>query len=147
MSLSRRLFISSLIGLAAFGRVAVAQEKSPLAELLSDVSDQSLRDFIEKHDSDGKWDGKHYYDRQNNQRYTREEWRKELQWRYQEEKEGRDWRKERYGKDFKDHPTRDDDKNSKRKDKDNKDKNKNKKSDKKKPPRPPKDKRPDPKKG
>ena len=100
MSLSRRLFIASLVGLATLGRSAVAQEKGPLAELLSNVSDRSLRDFMEKHDRDGRWDGRYYYDRQNDKRYTRDEWRKELEWRYRQEKEGRDWRRERYGKDF-----------------------------------------------
>ena len=157
MSLSRRLFITSLVGLATLGRSAIAQEKGPLAELLSNVSDRSLRDFMEKHDRDGRWDGHYYYDRQNDKRYTRDEWRKELEWRYKQEKEGRDWRRERYGKDFKDRRDRNDERDRKHfkddrkppKDKKN-DKRKpasrakDKKNEHRKPPRQPKDKRPEP---
>ena len=140
MSLSRRLFIASMVGLATLGRSAIAQEKGPLAEMLSNVSDRALRDFMEKHDRDGRWDGRYYYDRHNDKRYTRDEWRKELEWRYRQEKEGRDWRRERYGKDFKDRRDRDDDRDRKRF-KDDRKPPKDRKPDKRKPPRPPKDKK------
>ena len=98
MSVSRRLFLSSVLGFAFLGQRAFAQEKSPLSEILSGISDRAMRDFVERHDKDGHWDGKYYYDRRNNKRYTKDEWRKELEWRFKEEKAGRDWHQERYGK-------------------------------------------------
>ena len=137
MSVSRRLFLSSVFGFAFLGQRAFAQEKSPLSEILSGISDRAMRDFVERHDKDGRWDGKYYYDRQNNKRYTKDEWRKELEWRYKEEKAGRDWRKERYGK-----GTREKDEDKKRKDRDEK-KRPPKPNKDKKPPRPKKDHRPD----
>ena len=145
MSVSRRLFLSSVFGFAFLGQRAFAQEKSPLSEILSGISDRAMRDFVERHDKDGRWDGKYYYDRQNNKRYTKDEWRKELEWRFKEEKAGRDWRQERYGK-----PRRDkDDRDRDHRDRDEKKRKPRKppKPDKaKKPPRPPKDKRPKPRK-
>ena len=66
-----------------------------------------------------------YYDREDNRRYTRDEWRKEMRWRYNEEKAGRNWRNERYRRkkdDDKRKPPRKDDRrdnmrrNDKRKD-------------------------------
>ena len=122
MSVTRRLFIASALGLAFLGSKAFAEEKSPLGEFLSSVKDKAMKDFMERHDKDGRWDGKYYYDRENNKRYTRDEWRKELEWRYKEEKAGR----------------REMDENKKRKDRDEK----------KRPPKPKKDKKPPrPKKG
>ncbi len=137
MSVARRLFIASALGLAFLGSKAFAEEKSPLGEFLSNVKDKAMKDFMERHDKDGRWDGKYYYDRENNKRYTRDEWRKELEWRYKEEKAGRDWRKERYGK-----GPREMDENKKRKDRDEKKRPPKPKKDKK-PPRPKKDHRPD----
>lgn len=137
MSVTRRLFIASALGLAFLGSKAFAVEKSPLGEFLSNVKDKAMKDFMERHDKDGRWDGKYYYDRENNKRYTRDKWRKELEWRYKEEKAGRDWRKERYGK-----GPREMDENKKRKDRDEKKRPPKPKKDKK-PPRPKKDHRPD----
>lgn len=136
MSVTRRLFIASALGLAFLGSKAFAEEKSPLGEFLSNVKDKAMKDFMERHDKDGRWDGKYYYDRENNKRYTRDEWRKELEWRYKEEKAGRDWRKERYGKGPREME------NKKGKDRDEKKRPPKPKKDKK-PPRPKKDHRPD----
>lgn len=146
MSVSRRLFLSSVLGFAFLGQRAFAQEKSPLSEILSGISDRAMRDFVERHDKDGRWDGKYYYDRRNNKRYTKDEWRKELEWRFKEEKAGRDWHQERYGKPRRD---RDDDRDRDPRARDEKKRKPRKppKPDKaKKPPRPPKDKRPKPRK-
>ena len=106
MSVTRRLFVASALGLAFLGSKAFAEEKSPLGEFLSSVKDKA-------------------------------KWRKELEWRYKEEKAGRDWRKERYGK-----GTREKDEDKKRKDRDEK-KRPPKPNKDKKPPRPKKDHRPD----
>lgn len=62
MSVTRRLFIASALGLAFLGSKAFAEEKSPLGEFLSNVKDKAMKDFMERHDKDGRWDGKYYYD-------------------------------------------------------------------------------------
>lgn len=96
MTISRRMFLAALLGSAA--TVTLAADGDFFKDLLGDIKDQKERDFFERHRDDAKWNGKHYYDRENNKRYTRDEWRKEMQWRYNEEKSGRDWREKRYGK-------------------------------------------------
>ena len=80
MGISRRLF---LVGLAAAASVeAYAAEGDFFKELISGISDRSERDFFERHRDDGRWDGQYYYDRHNNKRYTRDEWSREMRWRY-----------------------------------------------------------------
>lgn len=56
MSVTRRLFIASALGLAFLGSKAFAEEKSPLGEFLSNVKDKAMKDFMERHDKDGRWD-------------------------------------------------------------------------------------------
>ena len=75
--------------------------------------------YAEKYRDEGRWDGRYYYDRYDTRRYTRDEWRRELERRARSEEDGRDWRDEkrraweekRYGKNHRrfDRSRRDDD--------------------------------------
>ena len=90
MKLTRR----TLIAMAALGLPALAQaaEDGLFGELLSGAKDAAYRKFLEDREGESRWDGKYYYDEYDNKRYTRDEWRRELERRYREEKSGRDWR-------------------------------------------------------
>ena len=70
MSVTRRLFIASALGLAFLGSKAFAEEKSPLGEFLSNVKDKAMKDFMERHDKDGRWDVQYTYDREHTKRST-----------------------------------------------------------------------------
>ena len=114
MGISRRMFVAALLG--ACTAPAMAADGDFFKDLISDIKDDSERKFYESHRDDARWDGKYYYDRENNKRYTRDEWKKEMNWRYKEEKAGRDWRKERYSKDDRRDNRRDDRRDAKRDD-------------------------------
>ena len=90
MKLTRR----TLIAMAALGLPALAHaaEDGLFGELLSGAKDAAYRKFLEDREGESHWDGKYYYDEYDNKRYTRDEWRRELERRYREEKSGRDWR-------------------------------------------------------
>lgn len=90
MKLTRR----TLIAMAALGLPALAQaaEDGLFGELLSGAKDAAYRKFLEDREGESRWDGKYYYDEYDNKRYTRDEWRRELERRYREETSGRDWR-------------------------------------------------------
>ena len=105
---SRRVFLSALAlgALMPFSGTSRAAEESGLRDLLGGMADAAARRYAEKHRDEGRWDGKYYYDRYDNRRYTRDEWRRELERRARFEDEGRDWRdakrraweEKRYGK-------------------------------------------------
>lgn len=110
MSTSRRAFLSWIAAATVVpfaGRVEAAEE-SGLRELLGGIADAATRQYAEKYRDDGRWDGKYYYDRYDNRRYTRDEWRREIERRARFEREGRDWRdakrraweEKRYGKNY-----------------------------------------------
>lgn len=94
MTISRRVFLAALLGGATTG--VLAADEDFFKNLIGEIKDRKERDFFERHRDDARWDGKYYYDREDNRRYTRDEWRKEMRWRYNEEKAGRNWRNERY---------------------------------------------------
>lgn len=145
MGISRRMFVAALLG--ACTAPAMAADGDFFKDLISGIKDDSERKFYESHRDDARWDGKYYYDRENNKRYTRDEWKKEMSWRYKEEKAGRDWRKERYSKNDRRDAKRDDRRDARR-DKDRDDKRDGKRDrkdqdDKKRRPDPKKDRRDD----
>lgn len=104
---SRRGFLS-MVMLAALAPAVHAAEESGLKDLLGGIADAATRRYAEKYSDDGRWDGKYYYDRYDNRRYTRDEWRREIERRARYEREGRDWRddkrraweEKRYGKNY-----------------------------------------------
>lgn len=63
--------------------------------ILQGIKDRKEREWYEKNRDEGRWDGKYFWDREDGKRYTRDEWQKELRWRYSEERAGRDWRAKR----------------------------------------------------
>ena len=135
---NRRSLVLALTAAALTPTVTFAAEAGDIfGGILQGIKDRKEREWYEKNRDEGRWDGKYFWDREDGKRYTRDEWRKELEWRYKEEKAGRDWRKERYGK-----GPREMDENKKRKDRDEKKRPPKPKKDKK-PPRPKKDHRPD----
>ena len=54
MSVTRRLFIASALGLAFLGSKAFAEEKSPLDEFLSNVKDKAMKEGMREKDEDKK---------------------------------------------------------------------------------------------
>lgn len=97
MAISRRAFLAASVATAISSLVAPASwaaqgDGGVLSDLLSGVADSAARRYIEQHADEGRWDGKYYYDEYDNKRYTRDQWRKELERRANAEKSGRDWR-------------------------------------------------------
>ena len=102
--ISRRLLITGFAAAAA----------STIAPAVMAAGDGGFGDFLgelayaEKYRDDARWDGKYYYDKYDNRRYSRSEWQREIQRRARAEEEGRDWRdskrraweEKRYGKDY-----------------------------------------------
>ncbi len=86
---SRRLFLTAA---AAAAMVSAAPAFAALDDVLSGLSDAVSRRYAEKYRDDARWDGKYYYDKYDNRRYTRKEWHNELSRRVKAEDEGRDWR-------------------------------------------------------
>lgn len=106
---NRRSFILALTAAALTPTVTFAADAGDIfGGILQGIKDRKEREWYEKHRDDGRWDGKYYWDREDNKRYTRDEWQRELRWRYNEEKAGRDWRAKRGRKPHKPDPRRDD---------------------------------------
>ena len=106
---NRRSFILALTAAALTPTVTYAAEAGDIfGNILQGIKDRKEREWYEKHRDEGRWDGKYYWDREDNKRYTRDEWQRELRWRYNEEKAGRDWRAQRGRKPRKPDPRRDD---------------------------------------
>ena len=106
---NRRSFILALTAAALTPTVTFAADAGDIfGGILQGIKDRKEREWYEKHRDDGRWDGKYYWDRADNKRYTRDEWQRELRWRYNEEKAGRDWRAKRGRKPRKPDPRRDD---------------------------------------
>lgn len=82
--LTRRRLVAAA-GLAALAPLAASAADNGFMELLSSIKDRSEREYFERHRDDARWDGKYYYDRKSNKRYSRDEWRRELQRRHQDE--------------------------------------------------------------
>ena len=116
--LNRRAFIAAAAAAAIFPAVSQAADDSSIfGGILQGIKDKKEREWFEKNRNDGRWDGKYYYDREDGKRYTRDEWQKELRWRYNEEKSGRDWRSQRGRKSAKKDARRSDPRAEKRGDK------------------------------
>ena len=104
---SRREFLMATGALSLMPFAASAADKGFL-DLISNIKDRSEREYFERHRDDARWDGKYYYDKYDNRRYSRSEWQREIQRRARAEEEGRDWRdskrraweEKRYGKDY-----------------------------------------------
>ena len=106
---NRRSFILALTAAALTPTVTFAADAGDIfGGILQGIKDRKEREWYEKHRDEGRWDGKYYWDREDNKRYTRDEWQRELRWRYNEEKAGRDWRAQRGRKPRKPDPRRDD---------------------------------------
>lgn len=111
---NRRTFLVAAAALAVLPAASYAAEGDIFSGILQGIRDRKEREWFEKNRDEGRWDGKYYYDREDGKRYTRDEWQKELRWRYNEEKAGRDWRKQRGRK-----PRNDDRRNDRRDDRRN----------------------------
>ena len=98
--LNRRTFLAMAAAAAMVPAVSYADAGDIFGGILQGIKDKKEREWFEKNRNEGRWDGKYYYDREDGKRYTRDEWQKELRWRYNEEKAGRDWRSKRGRKPF-----------------------------------------------
>ena len=84
---NRRSFILALTAAALTPTVTYAAEAGDIfGNILQGIKDRKEREWYEKHRDEGRWDGKYYYDRKTNKRYSRDAWRKELSRRHQEDK-------------------------------------------------------------
>ena len=82
---SRRKFLMAAGALSLMPLAAPADDRGFL-DLISSIKDRSEREYFERHRDDARWDGRYYYDRKTNRRYSRDDWRKELRRRHQEER-------------------------------------------------------------
>ena len=106
---NRRSFLLALTAAALTPTVTYAAEAGDIfGNILQGIKNRKEREWYEKNRDEGRWDGKYFWDREDNKRYTRDEWQRELRWRYNEEKAGRDWRAKRGRKPRKPDPRRDD---------------------------------------
>lgn len=112
---NRRTLLAAAAALAVLPVASHAAEGDIFSGILQGIRDRKEREWFEKNRDEGRWDGKYYYDREDGKRYTRDEWQKELRWRYNEEKAGRDWRKQR-GRKPRNDARRDDRRNDRRED-------------------------------
>ena len=93
---NRRSLILALTAAALTPTVTFAAEAGDIfGGILQGIKDRKEREWYEKNRDEGRWDGKYFWDREDGKRYTRDEWQKELRWRYDEERAGRDWRAKR----------------------------------------------------
>ena len=93
---NRRSLILALTAAALTPTVTFAAEAGDIfGGILQGIKDRKEREWYEKNRDEGRWDGKYFWDREDGKRYTRDEWQKELRWRYNEERAGRDWRAKR----------------------------------------------------
>ena len=107
---SRRLLITGFAAAAAsaIAPAVMAAGDGGFGDLLGGLADAASRRYAEKYRDDARWDGKYYYDKYDNRRYSRSEWQREIQRRARAEEEGRDWRdskrraweEKRYGKNY-----------------------------------------------
>lgn len=107
---TRRQIVSAFLAAAVspFAVNAWAADSTGLSDLLGGIADVATRRYAERYRDEGCWDGRYYYDNYDNRRYTRDEWRRELERRARAEDEGRDWRdskrraweEKRYGKEY-----------------------------------------------
>lgn len=107
---TRRQIVSAFLAAAVspFAVNAWAADSTGLSDLLGGIADVAARRYAERYRDEGRWDGRYYYDNYDNRRYTRDEWRRELERRARAEDEGRDWRdskrraweEKRYGKEY-----------------------------------------------
>ena len=108
--ISRRLLITGFAAAAAsaIAPAVMAAGDGGFGDLLGGLADAASRRYAEKYRDDARWDGKYYYDKYDNRRYSRSEWQREIQRRARAEEEGRDWRdskrraweEKRYGKNY-----------------------------------------------
>ena len=107
--ISRRLLITGFAAAAASAIApAVMAGDGGFGDLLGGLADAASRRYAEKYRDDARWDGKYYYDKYDNRRYSRSQWQREIQRRARAEEEGRDWRdskrraweEKRYGKNY-----------------------------------------------
>lgn len=108
--ISRRLLITGFAAAAAstIAPAVMAAGDGGFGDFLGGLADAASRRYAEKYRDDARWDGKYYYDKYDNRRYSRSEWQREIQRRTRAEEEGRDWRdskrraweEKRYGKDY-----------------------------------------------
>lgn len=108
--ISRRLLITGFAAAAAsaIAPAVMAAGDGGFGDLLGGLADAASRRYAEKYRDDARWDGKYYYDKYDNRRYSRSEWQREIQRRARAEEEGRDWRDskrrawedKRYGKNY-----------------------------------------------
>lgn len=108
--ISRRLLITGFAAAAAstIAPAVMAAGDGGFGDFLGGLADAASRRYAEKYRDDARWDGKYYYDKYDNRRYSRSEWQREIQRRARAEEEGRDWRdskrraweEKRYGKDY-----------------------------------------------
>ena len=93
---NRRSLILALTAAALTPTVTFAAEAGDIfGGILQGIRDRKEREWYEKNRDEGRWDGKYFWDREDGKRYTRDEWQKELRWRYSEERAGRDRRAKR----------------------------------------------------
>ena len=86
---NRRSFILALTAAALTPTVTYAAEAGDIfGNILQGIKDRKEREWYEKHRDEGRWDGKYYWDREDNKRYTRDEWRRYLEERYRGERGG-----------------------------------------------------------
>ena len=92
--ISRRLLITGFAAAAAsaIAPAVMAAGDGGFGDLLGGLADAASRRYAEKYRDDARWDGKYYYDKYDNRRYSRSEWQREIQRRARAEEEGRDWR-------------------------------------------------------
>lgn len=92
--ISRRLLITGFAAAAAstIAPAVMAAGDGGFGDFLGGLADAASRRYAEKYRDDARWDGKYYYDKYDNRRYSRSEWQREIQRRARAEEEGRDWR-------------------------------------------------------
>ena len=100
--ISRRLLITGFAAAAAstIAPAVMAAGDGGFGDFLGGLADAASRRYAEKYRDDARWDGKYYYDKYDNRRYSRSEWQREIQRRARAEEEGRDWRDSKRRKDY-----------------------------------------------
>lgn len=79
--ISRRLLITGFAAAAAsaIAPAVMAAGDGGFGDLLGGLADAASRRYAEKYRDDARWDGKYYYDKYDNRRYSRSEWQREIQ--------------------------------------------------------------------
>lgn len=79
--ISRRLLITGFAAAAAstIAPAVMAAGDGGFGDFLGGLADAASRRYAEKYRDDARWDGKYYYDKYDNRRYSRSEWQREIQ--------------------------------------------------------------------